>query len=257
MPTLAKQTFGFSGADLANLVNEAAILAAREGEESIGLQNLEESIDRIIAGPVRKSRKVSEKERQIIAYHEAGHALVAAHLPDADPVQKVTIVPRGIVGGYTRTLPEEDRELWSKGQFEAMLATMMGGQTAEELIFGDITTGASNDLLNASRIARKMVTEYGMSVGLGPRSFATGQDVVFLGKELAQGHDYSDAVAEKIDAEIEQLLRKARLKAKEILEGHRAGLTLLAKRLVAEESIDGEDLQSLLTDLVEEQSLVA
>ncbi len=257
MPTLAKQTFGFSGADLANLVNEAAILAAREGEESIGLQNLEESIDRIIAGPVRKSRIVSEKERQITAFHEAGHALVAAHLPDADPVQKVTIVPRGIVGGYTRTLPEEDRELWSKGQFEAMLATMMGGQTAEELIFGDITTGASNDLLNASRIARKMVTEYGMSEGLGPRSFATGQDMVFLGKELAQGHDYSDAVAEKIDAEIEQLLRKARIKAQDILEEHRAGLTLLAKRLVAEESIDGDDLQSLLIDPVEEQPLVA
>ena len=176
--TLARQTHGFSGADLANLLNEAAILAARQDRHSITQKDLDEAVDRVIAGPARKSREVSQKEREIIAYHEAGHALVAASLPHADPVHKVTIVSRGNAGGYTRLLPEEDRGLWSKGQFEAMLAVMMGGQTAEEVVMGDITTGASNDLQNASRIARKMVTEYGMSDSLGPRSFDPGQEMV-------------------------------------------------------------------------------
>ena len=166
----------------------------------------------------------------------------------AAPVHKVTIVPRGTIGGYTRTLPEEDRDLWSKGQFEAMLAMMMGGQSAEELVFGDITTGSSNDLQNASRIARKMVTEYGMSSALGPRSFDTGQDTIFLGKELAQGHDYSDAVAEKIDGEIEGFLLTARAKARGILIEHRERLTLLANKLLAEESVEGAELHRLLDD---------
>ena len=178
--TLAQQTHGFSGADLANLVNEGAILAAREDRSVINLLDLEEAMDRVVAGPARKSRQISQREREIVAYHEAGHALVAAGLPNADPVHKVTIVPRGAAGGYTRMLPDEDRSLWSKGQFQAMLAVMMGGQTAEELALGDITTGASNDLQQANGIARKMVTEYGMSRELGPRTFASGQEMVFL-----------------------------------------------------------------------------
>ncbi|MBC8280959.1 MAG: ATP-dependent zinc metalloprotease FtsH [Chloroflexi bacterium] len=244
---LASQTYGFSGADLANLVNEAAILAAREEKDAISFTNLEESIDRVLIGPARKNHKKNEKEKKIVAYHEAGHALVAANLTEADPVHKVTIVPRGGVGGYTRTIPEEDRDLWSKGQFEAMLAMMMGGQAAEKLIFGDITTGASNDLLNASRVARKMVTEYGMSVSLGPRSFQTGQEMVFLGKELAQGHEYSDAVAEKIDTEIGLLLESARAAADRILSENRSRLTLLAQRLMEEESIEGDALKELLS----------
>ena len=186
LQTLARQTHGFSCADLANLVNEGAILAARQENEGIGLQDLEEAIDRVIAGPAKRSREVSEKEKEIIAYHETGHAVVAAHVPKADSVHKVTIVARGTTGGYTRLLPDEDRGLWSKGQFEAMLAVMMGGQTAEELVFEDITTGASNDLQNANSIARKMVTEYGMSGKLGPRTLETGQVQVFLGRELAQ-----------------------------------------------------------------------
>ena len=251
LPILAKQTYGFSGADLANLVNEAAILAARGNKKTIGLAELEESIDRVLVGPARKSRGFNLKEKKIVAYHEAGHALVAANLPEADPVHKVTIVPRGGIGGYTRTFPEEDRDLWSKGQFEAMLSMMMGGQVAEDLVFGDITTGASNDLQNASRIARKMVTEYGMSAGLGPRSFHTGQELVFLGKELAQGHEYSDAVAEKIDTEIGSLLERARATAHEILSGHRDRLNILAERLEQEESIEGDDLQELLTGPLE------
>jgi len=257
LPTLAKQTHGFSGADLANLLNEAAILAARQEKSGIGFQDLEEAVDRVIAGPARRSRQVSEKEREIVAYHEAGHALVAASLPDADPVHKVTIVPRGAAGGYTRLLPDEDRGLWSKGQFQAMLAVMMGGQTAEELAFGDITTGASNDLQNASGVARKMVTEYGMSEELGPRTFGAGQDLVFLGKELAQGPNYSDAVAERIDAEIEGFLKRAQRTAKKVLEANRAKLTFLANRLLSEETIEGVELRELLAGFPEKAWLAA
>ena len=252
VPTLARQTHGFSGADLANLVNEAAILAARQEKVGITNEDLGESIDRVIAGPARKSRKVSEKEREIVAYHEAGHALVASNLPKADPVHKVTIVARGAAGGYTRLLPDEDRGLWSKGQFEATLAVMMGGHAVEEMIYGDVTTGASNDLQNATRIARKMVTEYGMSGELGPRVFDTGQDIVFLGKELAQGRSYSDAVAEKIDAEIGALLKKAKQTAREILESQRSQLKQLTSRLLVEETLEGPDLQKLLTDPVDD-----
>ena len=244
--TVARQSHGFSGADLANLVNEAAILAAREGVNLIGLEHLEEAVDRVIAGPARKSREVSEREKEIVAYHEAGHALVAAQLPDADPVHRVTIVPRGRAGGYTRLLPEEDRALWSRTQFEAMLAVMMGGQAAEELAFGDITTGASSDLQNASRIARKMVTEYGMSAALGPRTFDSGGDVLFLGREISQGREHSDAVAEQIDAEIGGILRRARQKASELLEQQRERLALIARRLLSEETLEGPELQAIL-----------
>ena len=244
--TLAKQTHGFSGADLANLVNEAAILAAREERNAIATSDLEEAVDRVIAGPARRSREVSEREREIISCHEAGHALVASSLPGADPVHKVTIVSRGSAGGYTKLLPDEDRGLWSKGQFEAMLAVMMGGQTAEEMILGDITTGASNDLQKANEVARKMVTEYGMSAELGPRTFDSRQDLVFLGKEVSQGHTYSDAVAEKIDAEIGTLLNVARQTARIVIESQRSKLTLLAKRLLSEETIEGPALQELL-----------
>ena len=247
LESLARQTHGFSGADLANLLNEAAIRAAREDRGIISLQDLEESIDRVTIGPASKSRKISDREREIVAYHEAGHALVAAALPAADPVHKVTIVAHGMAGGFTRMIPEEDRSLWSKGQFEAMLAVMMGGQTAEGIALGDITTGASNDLQNASNIARKMVTEYGMSDDLGPRTFGAGQDLVFLGKELAQGPNYSDDVAARIDSEIEKFLCKARDIATEILEDNRAKLTLLADRLLSDETLDGPELQELLS----------
>jgi len=252
LPTLARLTHGFSGADLANLANEAAILAARQNKSGISFQDLEEAVDRIFAGPARRSRQVSEKEREIVAYHEAGHALVAASLADADPVHKVTIVPRGAAGGYTRLLPDEDRGLWSKSQFEATLAMMLGGQTAEAIVLGDITTGASNDLQNASTIARKMVTEYGMSEELGPRTFGAGQDLVFLGKELTQSPNYSDAVAERIDAEIEGFLCKARETATVVLEANRAKLTLLANRLLTEETMEGPELQELLAGAMDE-----
>ncbi len=254
---LARETHGFSGADLANLVNEAAIMAARQDREGIEPSDFEEAVDRVIAGPARKSKQVSAREREIIAYHEAGHALVAAHVDKADPVQKVTIVPRGTTGGYTRMLPEEDRALWSKGQFEAMLAVMMGGKTAEEIEFGDITTGASNDLQHANQVARKMVTEFGMTEGLGPQTFGGGQEIVFLGKELAQGHNYSEAVAQKIDNEIGTLLQKAQRTARNVLEENRARLTRLAKRLLVEETIVGAELHDLLTSSVDEAPATA
>ena len=244
--TLAKQTHGFSGADLANLANEAAILAARNGRTGINLLDMEESIDRVLAGPARRSRQVSEQEKEIVAYHEAGHALVASNLPKADPVHKVTIVPRGTAGGYTRLLPEEDRNLWSKGQFEAMLAVMMGGQAAEEIVFGDITTGASNDLQNANGVARRMVTEYGMSAEIGPRTFETGQSMVFMGKEMGSTANYSDAIAEKIDSEIGHLLTKAQQTAKKIITENRNKLTKLATRLISDETLEGPDLHGIL-----------
>jgi cell division protease FtsH len=258
VPTVAKETHGFSGADLANLCNEAAILAARNGRTGINLFDMEESIDRVLAGPARRSRKVSEKEREIVAYHEAGHALVASSLPAADPVHKVTIVPRGGAGGYTRLLPEEDRALWSKGQFEAMLAVMMGGQAAEEIVFGDITTGASNDLQNANGVARRMVTEYGMSASIGPRTFDNGSGgMVFMGREVGQSSNYSDAVAERIDNEIGNLLNKAQQTAKNIIIEQRIKLNNLANRLMTDETVEGIDLRVILEGPVEDSPALA
>ena len=243
---VAKETAGFSGADLANLVNEAAIMAARENKDSIGAGDFEESVDRVIAGPARRSRRVSDKEKKIIAYHEAGHALVAAHIPGADAVHKVTIVSRGAAGGYTRFLPEEDRGLYSKAQFEAMMAVMMGGKTAEEIVFGEATTGASDDLQRASKVARRMVTEFGMSETLGPRAFDESGTMVFLGKELTQGRNYSDAVAKQIDSEIGKLLNRSKATAMRILTKNRARLDRLAGRLIEVETLDGDQLNMLL-----------
>ncbi len=254
---LARQTHGFSGADLANLVNEAAILAAREGSLDVQFSHLTESIDRVIGGPARRSREVSERERKIVAYHEAGHALVAAQLPDADPVHKVTIVPRGGAGGFTRLLPEEDRTLFTKGQFQAMLAVMMGGHVSEEIVFGEVTNGASNDLQKANGVARKMVTEYGMSPGLGPRTFETGPAMFAMGQESDLGYGCSDASAEKIDVEIGNLLHKALETAQEVIESNRAKLSQLAEKLLAEETIEGQELQRMLDESREETPLVA
>jgi len=255
--TIARVTPGFSGADLANLANEAAILAAREGKDEIGIEEFEEAIDRLVAGPARKSKRVSEEERKVVAFHEAGHALVASQLPKADPVHKVTIVPRGASGGHTRQLPDEDRGLWSKGQFEAMLAVMMGGQAAEQLVLGDVTTGASNDLQNATSLARKMVTEYGMSEALGPQTFDTGRDQVFLGMELGERRTHSDAMAEKIDAEVGALLRKARDAAQRVIKLNRARLNRVVEGLLAEETLSGARLEQLLQSAAEDEALAA
>ena len=245
LDTIAKQTPGFSGADLANLVNEAALLAARRGKKLIGMSEFEEAIDRVIAGPERKGRIISPREREMTAYHEAGHALVATRLPHADMVHKISVVARGSMGGYTRLLPEEDRYLWTKNQFEDMLATALGGRVAEEIVFTEITTGASNDLENATKTALRMVKQYGMSENLGPRTFGRREELVFLGREIHEERDYSDKVAEEIDQEVRSLVQDAYKVAQDVLTTHKDKLVEVAQYLIQHESVEGEELKRL------------
>jgi len=242
---LGKATPGFSGADLANLVNEAALLAARRNKKVIGMPEFQEAIDRVIAGPERKSRLISQKEKEMTAYHEAGHALVAWKLPHADPVHKISIVARGSMGGYTRLVPDEDRFLWTKNQFEDMLGTALGGRIAEQLTFNEITTGASNDLENATKIALRMVKQYGMSASLGPRTFGRREELIFLGREIHEERDYSDKVAEEIDLEVRALIQQAYEKAENILTSNSEKLTEVAQYLIQYESVDGDNLKRL------------
>jgi cell division protease FtsH len=245
LEVLAKGTVGFSGADLANMVNEAAILAARRNKKAIGMKEFEESVDRVLAGPERKSRKISLKEKEIIAYHEAGHALVARMLPNADPVHKISIVARGMALGYTKQLPTEDRYLVSRSQSRDMLATWLGGRTAEQLIFNEITTGALDDIKRATDWARRMVTDYGMSDRLGPRTFGDKQELVFLGREIAEQKDYGDKVADIIDDEVNKLIQDAYETSKKILTENKSKLKLLAKKLIEYETIEGEELEKI------------
>jgi len=245
LETVAKQTVGFSGADLANLINEAAILAARRDKTIITSDEFGESIDRVIAGPQRKSRVVSEREKEITAYHEAGHAVVAYVLPDADNPYKVSIIARGTTGGHTRYLPEEDRHLWTKNQFKDMMSAALGGRVAEEVIFDEITSGASNDLEQATNIARTMVTRYGMSENLGPRTFGKREELVFLGKELHEQRDYGNSVARAIDEEVRSLIDGAYQNAKNALISHKDKLTKLARYLITNETIEGDHLNEL------------
>ena len=246
LETVAKQTTGFSGADLANLVNESAILAARREKTTIMADEFAESIDRVIAGPERRSRVVSQREKELTAYHEAGHAVVAHLLPNADRPYKVSIVARGTSGGHTRYLPEEDRRLWTKHQFEDKLAAALGGRVAEVVVFDEVTTGASNDLEQATNIARTMVTRYGMSEELGPRTFGKREELVFLGREISERRDYSDPVAETIDSEVRSLIDKAYNTATRLLTEHKEKLTHLAKYLISNETVEGADLDKLL-----------
>jgi len=248
LDVLAKQTAGFSGADLANLVNEAAILAARRNKRKITMAEFNEAVDRVIAGPERKSRVISPREKEIIAYHEAGHALVAMRLPEADPVFKITIVSRGMAGGFTRQLPEEDRHLGNKAYYQAMLAVMLGGQQAEEIVFGDVTTGPSDDISRATRMARQMVTQWGMSERLGPRTFGRKEELVFLGREISESRDYSEKVAEEIDDEVRRLVEQARETARRIVLENRHVLDRVARRLIEEETIEGDEIRRLFSD---------
>ncbi len=249
LETVAKETPGFSGADLANLINEAAILAARRNRKDITLKELEDAADRTIAGPERKSRVISPKEKEITAYHESGHALTARMLPNADPVHKVSIVARGIVGGWTRLLPTEDRRLWTKSQFEDSLAVSLGGRVAEEITFGEMTTGAQHDLEEATKLARKMVTEYGMSEKLGPRTFGQRQELVFLGREISEQRDYSDKIAQEIDEEVHNIIQQAYNTAKKILTTNKGKLKQLAKELIAHETLDEPELDKIFEGL--------
>ncbi len=245
LESVARQTVGFSGADLANLVNESAILAARRAKKMIGSSEFAEAIDRIIAGPARRSRVISVKEKEMTAYHEAGHALVAHVLPNADPVAKVSIIARGQMGGFTMTVPEEDRNLVTKNQLEARLAMAMGGRAAEELVFSQFTTGASNDLEQATSIARQMITRFGMSKKLGPRTFGKREEMVFLGREISEQRDYSDNVAEQIDDEVHSLIENAYGTAMRILKENKAKLDHISKYLIENETIEEDQVSDL------------
>ena len=248
LDNLAKETPGFSGADLANLVNEAAILAARADKKSIFMEEFEEAVDRIVGGPERKSRIISPREKEMTAYHEAGHALVAHNLPHADRVHKISIVSRGNMGGHTSLLPDEDRYLWTKNQFGDMLSVMMGGRVAEEMIFSEVTTGASNDIERATKVALSMVKRYGMSESLGPRTFGKVQEMVFLGREISEERDYGDKIAEEIDDEVRILIKLAYERAHEILVENKPSLVLLSEYLIEHETISGDNMVRLLDD---------
>ncbi|UCG82196.1 MAG: ATP-dependent zinc metalloprotease FtsH, partial [Dehalococcoidia bacterium] len=249
---IAKQTPFFSGADLANLVNEAALLAARRNKKMIGIEELQEAIERVQLGPERKSRVVSQKEKEVIAHHEAGHALVARMLPNADPVYKISIVARGMAGGYTKQLPTEDRHLYSVAHLRDMMTTFLGGRAAEEIIFGNaqITTGAGNDLEQVTALARKMVKEYGMSEKMGLRTFGRREELVFLGRMVEEQKDYGDRVADEIDEEISTLIDSAYAEAKDILTKNKAALVQLAERLIAEETLEGEALEAVFSEML-------
>lgn len=243
---IAERTPGFSGADLANLINEAAILAARENKNKIEQIHLINSIEKVLLGPERKSHILTNKEKEITAYHEAGHALVAVSLPNTDPVHKISIISRGRAGGYTLKLPSEDRHLKSKSEYEAELAVLLGGYTSEKIIFKDVTTGGANDLKIASELARKMVTEFGMSEKLGPITYGEKDELVFLGKELRTEKNYSEQVAYLIDQEIRKLISKALLTAKNILIEKIHLLHKIANELMKKETLEQKEFYALL-----------
>ncbi len=252
---LARQSPGFSGADLANLVNEGAILAARRSKKVIAMPEFEEALERIVAGPERKSRIISDSEKLVIAYHEGGHAVVQRILPKCDPVTKVTIVSRGMALGYTMALPTEDRYLQSKSEFEDKIAGLLAGNVSERMVFGDTTTGSSNDIEKATTLARRMVTEFGMSDRLGPLSFGKRDELVFLGREIGEQRNYSDEIAKQIDEEVRAIIDRAYESATEVLQANRSRLEALAQKLIAEETVDSEGFETLFADLPPKQNL--
>ncbi len=243
---IARITPGFSGADLENLINEAAILAARRNKKAIGMTDLQESMERVIMGPERKTRLISEKEKRSIAYHEAGHAILHHLLEYAAPVQKVTIVPRGRAGGYVLSLPEQDIFLRSREEFEDELVAIMGGRAAEEIVFRQFTTGAGNDLQQATQRARAMVTQYGMSERLGPRAFGGGSGSLFLGRDLYEQRDYSEQAAEEIDSEVKRILQNAYDRAKQILTQNREKLDHIAQILIEQETLERDNFEAVM-----------
>lgn len=245
LDVIAQRTPGFSGADLANLLNEASILAARRNKKIVRMDELTEAIEKVILGPARKSRIMNAEEKKTVAYHEAGHALVGTSLPNADPVQKVSIVSRGSAGGYTLSVPTEDRHLRTRAYYVDELAVLLGGYTAEKLIFGDTTTGPSNDLERATHIARGMVTRYGMSE-LGPRTFGKKEELVFLGKEISEERDYSNETAEKIDQEVSSLIHNAFETAKEILTRRKETLDAIAVALLEKETLEKDAFDAIV-----------
>jgi cell division protease FtsH len=246
LDVLARQTPGFTGADLANLINEAAILAARANKKVIGMDELEEAIARVIAGPERRSRRISDHEKEVIAYHETGHALVMKALPHADPVHKVSIISRGMALGWTLSLPEEDKYLISKDELLDQIAGTMGGRVAEEIVFGDVTSGAENDIQKATQMARRMVTQWGMSDKLGNVAMGHREELVFLGRDLGEQRNYSEEVAAIIDEEIRSIINHGYQTAKGILSAQRGKMDAVVERLKIVETLDGKELDEIL-----------
>ena len=251
---IARRTPGFTGADLANVINEGALLTARGNQTQIAMASLEEAIDRVTAGPKRKSVLLSEKERKIIAYHEGGHALVGHALPNADPVHKITIIPRGRALGYTASAPTEDKFLVSRVEMMDQLAMLLGGRTAEELVFHEPTTGAANDIEKASQIARGMVTEYGMSERLGARKFGNNDGEPFLGREMSHSRDYSEEIASAIDEEVRKLIEAAHDEAWEILVQYRDVLDNLVLQLIEHETLTRDQVLEIFSPIRERVS---
>jgi cell division protease FtsH len=243
---VAERTPGFSGADLANLMNEAAILSARRNKKIVEMSELLESIEKVMLGPERRSKILTEKEKQITAFHEAGHAIVAHFLPHTDPVQKVSIIARGQAGGYTIKLPTEDRHYHSKTEFLEEIAVLLGGYVAEKEIFGEVTTGATSDLRRATQLARKLVTDYGMSNTLGPRTFGQKEEMIFLGREIHEQRDYSEKVAELIDKEIGVFINDGVNAAKKVLKEKRESLHKLVNHLEKKETIEREEFEAIV-----------
>ena len=254
LAVLARSTPGFVGADIENLVNEGAILAARRNKKVIGQIDLEEAIERVIAGPERKSRLISEEEKRIVAYHEAGHAIVANSIPEADPVHKVSITSRGMAGGYTIMLPEEDRTLMSRKKLYADMVGLLGGRAAEDIVFDDITSGASNDLERVTRMARAMVTRLGMSAELGPMVYGQKEELIFLGREISEQRDYSEDVAQQIDKEVRKLVNKAYEHARSIVNQYRDKLDNVAHRLLEVETITRDEFEEIFPPPVPKNS---
>ncbi len=246
LDVMAKLTPGFVGADLENMVNEAAILAARRGKKAIAMREMQESMERVMAGPERKSRIINPAERKVIAYHEAGHAVVMHHLVNSDPVHKITIIPRGQALGYAMSLPEEDEALATKAKFEDQIVGLLGGRASEEMTFDSVTNGASNDLQRATQIARTMITRFGMSNELGLRTFGDPQGEIFLGRELVERRDYSEEAAAAIDVEVGKLLESGYKRAQAILKEHKAKLSALAEALMEHETIDRDQFEALM-----------
>ena len=243
---IARRTPGFVGADLANVVNEAALLAARKNKQVTEMSEFEEAIDRVIAGPQKKSRMISDQEKRIIAYHESGHTLVAKFTVGADPIHKVSIIPRGPALGYTLQLPTEDRFLTTKQEINGKLAVLMGGRVAEEIIFNEVTTGAQNDLAKATLMAHKMVTEFGMSEKIGPLSLKRPDEEIFLGRDITREPRFSDNTSQLIDEEVKRIVEEAKSCAEKILRGNLDKLKALAERLLEKEILDGEEVEKII-----------
>ena len=249
LDVLARRTPGFTGADLSNLVNEAALLSARRNKKRIGMQELEESVERVVAGPERKSKVISDKDKRLTAYHEAGHALIGLLLPNADPVHKVSIIPRGRAGGYTLMLPKEDRNYATRSELTEQLRTLLGGRVAEAVVLEEISTGAQNDLERATELARKMICEFGMSDVLGPITFGRRQDTqVFLGRDIARDRNYSEEVAYSIDKEVRRLMEEAYEKTEQMLRENVDKLHLIASALIERETLEASELEQLMQD---------